>query len=102
MAKASHLGINGGWVGGNKAVYSYLGDDDGTFGAYRDLESYTIVIEDLKKLIEVIGIKQEKNVNIGLSRYLPPALDEKERILQIKELCDTYNIPYHYKEETEI
>ena len=45
MAKASHLGINGGWVGGNKAVYSYLGDDDGTFGAYRDLESYTIVIE---------------------------------------------------------
>lgn len=102
MAKYKHLGINGGWAGGNKAIYSFLGDDDGTFGAYRDLENYTIVIEDLKKLMEVIGIKQEKNVNIGLIRYLPPALDEKDRILQIKGLCDTYNIPYRYKKESEI
>lgn len=97
----NNLGVKGQIIGLNEAAYYYDNGDDGTFGAFREVDSGTIIIKDLRKFADVIGVKQTDNIPIGLRHCLKPVNSERDRIFQIRDICDKYSIPYKYIEETE-
>ena len=102
MPKAlKHLGLKGGMIGLNEAAFYYENGDDGTFGAFREIDSGSITILDAKTFANAIGIKHSDNIVVGLKKYLEPVNSERERIMQIREICDKNHIPYRYIEEAE-
>ena len=96
-----HLGLKGGMIGSNEAAFYYDNGDDGTFGAFRDVESGSITILDAKKFANAIGIKHSENIVVGLKRYIGPVCSERDVIIQIRDICEKYQIPFRYIEETE-